>query len=276
VCDNRYPMTPNALIQGEQIDDFESFVGNPDFVLSLARGLQVIESFQRMTDALSVSEVASRTGLSRAAVRRLLITLEILGYASRERSQYRLSPRILQLGFSYLSSSSLESLAFPLLQHVTQILHESSSLGVLEGDEMVYVARSAAQRVMSIGLSVGSRLPAYCTSMGRIMLAALPLRDFSGFVRRARFEQLTPKTIVDKAQFTRVIDRVRTDGYSMVDGELETGLRSIAVPVTSRSGRVVAAMNSGVHAGRVTKQRLISEFLPVLRQQSVLLGSLLA
>ena len=192
-------------------------------MLSLARGLQVIQSFQRMTDALSVSEVASRTGLSRAAVRRILITFELLGYASRERSLYRLSPRVLQLGFSYLSSSSLESLAFPLLQHVTQVLYESSSLGVLEGDEMVYVARSAAQRVMSIGLSVGSRLPAYCTSMGRVMLAALPLGEFSAFLRRAKFKRLTPKTIINKTQFSRVIERVRADGYSIVDGELEIG-----------------------------------------------------
>lgn len=265
-----------TLPQSEYPARFDTFEGNPNFVLSLARGLLVIESFQRMTDALSVSEIASRTRLSRAAVRRLLITLEMLGYASHERSLYRLSPRILQLGFSYLSSSSLESLAFPLLQHVTQVLHESSSLGVLEGDEMIYVARSAAQRVMSIGLSVGSRLPAFCTSMGRVMLGALSPAELSAFLRRGRFERLTPRTIVDKTRLARVIERVRVDGYSIVDGELEIGLRSVAVPVISRSGRVVAAMNSGVHAARVTKQRLISEFLPVLRQQASLLGSMLA
>ncbi|MGH9572419.1 MAG: IclR family transcriptional regulator domain-containing protein [Candidatus Acidiferrales bacterium] len=257
-------------------DRLDTFVGNPDFVLSLARGLQVIESFQRMTDALSVSEISSRTNLSRAAVRRLLITLELLGYASHDRSLYRLSPRILQLGFSYLSSSSLESLAFPLLQHVTQVLHESSSLGVLEGDEMIYVARSAAQRVMSIGLAVGSHLPAFCTSMGRVMLAALTPAELSAFLRRGTFQRLTPRTIADKTRLRRVIERVRVDGYSIVDGELEVGLRSIAVPVITRSGRVVAAMNSGVHAVRVTKQRLMAEFLPVLRQQASLLGSMLA
>jgi len=267
---------PTTLLQSEYAIQFDTFAGNPNFVLSLARGLLVIESFQRMTDALSVTQIASRTRLSRAAVRRLLITLEMLGYASQERSLYRLSPRILQLGFSYLSSSSLESLAFPLLQHVTQLLHESSSLGVLEADEMIYVARSATQRVMSIGLSVGSRLPAFCTSMGRVMLAALSPTELSAFLRRAKFERLTPRTIVDKTRLARVIERVRSDGYSIVDGELEIGLRSIAVPVTSRSGRVVAAMNSGVHAARVTKQRLISEFLPVLRQQASLLGSMLA
>ena len=257
-------------------DHLAAFAGNPDFVLSLARGLCVIEAFQRMTDALSVGEISFRTGFSRAAVRHLLITLEKLGYASREGSLYRLTPRILQLGFSYLSSSSLEALAFPLLQQITQLLHESASLGVLEGNEMVYVARSAAQRVMSIGLAVGSRLPAYCTSMGRVMLAALPAEDLSAFLRRARMERLTPRTIIDKSQLARVIDRVRIDGYSVVDGELEIGLRSIAVPVTSRSGRIVAAMNSGVHAARVTKQRILAEFLPMLRQQATLLGSMVA
>ncbi|HXA56831.1 MAG TPA: IclR family transcriptional regulator C-terminal domain-containing protein [Candidatus Acidoferrum sp.] len=257
-------------------DRWAEFSGNPDFVLSLARGLQVIEAFQRMTDSLSVGEIAARTGLSRASVRRLLITLEMLGYASHDASLYRLSPRILQLGFSYLSSNSLESLGFPLLQHVTEVLHESSSLGVLDGDEMVYVARSATHRVMSIGLAIGSRLPAYCTSMGRVMLAALPLEDLAAFLRRVRVDRLTAKTIVDKTQLSRTIERARLDGYSLVDGELEPGLRSIAVPVTSRSGRIVAAMNSGVAAARVTRQRMISEFLPVLRKQAALLGSMLA
>jgi IclR family pca regulon transcriptional regulator len=269
-------LNAQAQIQHSQNHPLAEYAGNPDFVLSLARGLQVIEAFQRMTDALSVGEISTRTGLSRAAVRRLLITLELLGYASHEGSLFRLTPRILQLGFSYLSSNSLEALAFPLLQHVTQMLHESASLGVLEGDQMVYVARSAAQRVMSIGLAVGSRLPAYCTSMGRVMLAALPPEDLAAFLKRGRFDRLTPKTIVDKSQLTRIIERVRIDGYALVDGELEIGLRSIAVPVTARSGRVVAAMNSGVHAARVTRQRMIAEFLPVLGQQSALLGSMLA
>jgi IclR family pca regulon transcriptional regulator len=269
-------MTPETHPYQQTENRLAAFAGNPDFVLSLARGLQVIEAFQRITDALSVGEIALRTGLSRASVRRLLITLEMLGYASHEGPSYRLSPRVLQLGFSYLSSNSLEALGFPLLQHVTQLLSESASLGVLERDEMVYVARSAAQRVMSIGLSVGSRLPAYCTSMGRVMLAALPPEDLSSFLRRVRVERLTPKTIVNKSQLARVIERVRADGYALVDGELEIGLRSIAVPVKSRSGRVVAAMNSGVHAARVTRQRMQTEFLRVLRQQASLLGSMLA
>ena len=236
----------------------------------------MIEAFQRKTEGLSVSEISLRTGLSRAVVRRLLITLEMLGYAARSGRLYRLSPRILQLGFSYLSSNSLEALGFPVIQHVTEVLHESSSIGILQGDEIVYVARSPAQRVMSIGLSVGSRLPAYCTSMGRVMLATLPAQDLTAFLKRAELKRLTPKTITEKREFTRVIERVRADGYALVDEELEIGLRSIAVPVQSRSGLVIGAMNSGVHAARVSRQQLIANFLPVLRKQAGLLGSMLA
>jgi IclR family pca regulon transcriptional regulator len=250
--------------------------GNPDFVLSLARGMQVIEAFQRKTEGLSVSDISGRTGLSRAAVRRLLITLEMLGYATRAGKLYRLSSRVLQLGFSYLSSNSLEALGYPVIQHVSEILHESSSIGVLQGDEVVYVARSATQRVMSIGLSVGSRLPAYCTSMGRVMLAALPAPDLSAYMKRAELQKLTSKTLTEKRALTRMIDRARTDGYAAVDEELEIGLRSIAVPITSRAGIVVGAMNSGVHAARVSKQQLIVKVLPVLQKQAGLLGSMLA
>jgi IclR family pca regulon transcriptional regulator len=250
--------------------------GNPDFVLSLARGMQVIEAFQRRTEGLSVTDISARTGLSRAAVRRLLITLEMLGYAVRKGKLYRLSSRVMQLGFSYLSSNSLEALGFPVIQHVTELLHESSSIGVLQGDEIVYVARSATQRVLSIGLSVGSRLPADCTSMGRVMLAALSGPDLAAFIKRAQLKRFTPKTIIEKPALARAIERVRTDGYALVDEELEIGLRSIAAPITSRSGIVVGAMNSGVHAARVSKQQLIADFLPVLRKQAGLLGSMLA
>src|SRR4051794_30535904 len=161
LCDNR------PVLQ------LEAFEGDPDFVLSLARGLTVIEAFQDRPDGVTVGDVAARTGLSRAAVRRLLITLELLGYASHNGPVYRLSSRALRLGFSFLSSSSLSVLALPILEEISAVIHESSSISVLEGDEIVYLARSATQRVMSVGLSVGSRLPAYCTSMGRVMLAAM-------------------------------------------------------------------------------------------------------
>jgi len=248
------------------VQPLEAFEGDPDFVLSLARGLAVIEAFQERPGGVNVGDVAARTGLSRASVRRLLITLERLGYASHSGSVYRLSSRTLRLGFSFLSSNSLATLALPVLQEISAAIHESSSLSVLEGDEIVYLARSAMQRVMSVGLSVGSRLPAYCTSMGRAMLANLVEQDIAAYLGRVELQARTPKSIVDKAAFAAELERVRQQGYSMVDEELEVGLRSLAVPVRSRSGKVVAAINTGVQAARSTVEEMVEKFLPVLRE----------
>ena len=242
--------------------------GNPNFVLSLARGLKVIEAFEGHTGGQSVADVARQTGFSRAAARRLLMTLESLGYAESVGRVYRLKTRVLKLGFSYLSSTSLPTLAQPILERVTEILHESSSLSVLEGDEIVYLARSAAKRVMSVGLSVGSRLPAYCTSMGRVLLAALPPVELAAYLQRVEIRQLTPKTTTSKEQLLQIIERTRASGFALTDEELEMGLRSIAVPVRNRMNRVIAAMNIGVHASRVPADEMIARFLPVLQENS--------
>jgi IclR family pca regulon transcriptional regulator len=252
-----------------RLDEFE---GNPDFVLSLARGLEVIEAFQDHPGGATVADIAERTRLSRAAVRRFLITLEFLGYASRNGSSYRLGSRVLRLGFSFLSSHSLAALAQPILEEITARIHESSSLSVLEGDEIVYLARSATRRVMSVGLSVGSRLPAYCTSMGRVLLAALPRAELALYLKRAQLRAHTPKTLTRKTALSAEIRRVRELGYALVDEELELGLRSLAVPVTARNGRVVAAMNTGVHASRVTSKEMVRRFLPVLKESAFSLG----
>ncbi len=242
------------------------FEGNPDFVLSLARGLKVIEAFQDRPDGATVGDIAERTGLSRAAVRRLLITLELLGYASHTGPVYRLSTRVLLLGFSFLSSNSLAALAPPLLEEISATLNESSSLSALAGDEIIYLARSATKRVMSVGLSIGSRLPAWCTSMGRVLLAGLPEEELAAFLDRAELKPLTPNSITEKAALAAEIERVRTHGYSLVDQELEIGLRSLAVPVRMPGGRVVAAINTGVHASRVQPEEMLSRFLPVLQE----------
>jgi len=260
MCDNR------------RVAEVASFEGNPDFVLSLARGLTVIEAFQERPDGVTVGDVAMRTGLSRAAVRRLLITLEALGYASHAGQVYRLSSRVLRLGFSFLSSNSLPGLAPPILEEITAAIHESSSLSVLEGDEIVYLARSATRRVMSVGLSIGSRLPAYCTSMGRVLLAGLPAAERAARVERVELKGLTPRTITDKGSFKAELERVRGQGYALVDEELEVGLRSLAVPVRTRTGRLVAAMNTGVHVSRVTPAEMVERFLPVLREGAERLG----
>ena len=253
MCDNR-TVPPRTL------------KGNPDFVLSLARGLAVIEAFQEKREGATVGDLASHTHLSRAAVRRLLITLEILGYASHSGPVYRLSSRVLRLGFSFLSSNSLATLAAPILEEISAKLHESSSLSALEGDDIVYLARSATRRVMSVGLAIGSRLPAYCTSMGRVMLVSLSPEELASYLKRVELRALTPKTIVTKIALKAELERVRAQGYALVDEELEIGLRSIAVPVRTRSGKVVAAINSGVHAARVQRKEMLVGFLPVLRE----------
>lgn len=259
-CDNR------------PVPDFRSFEGNPDFVLSLARGLAVIEAFEDHSEGVTVGDVAARTGLSRASVRRLLITLEMLGYASHAGPVYRLGSRALRLGFSFLSSTSLPAVALPVLEEITAMIHESSSISALDGDEIVYLARSATRRVMSVGLSVGSRLPAYCTSMGRVLLAALGDGDLPAYLERVTLRAYTPKTLTSKTMLSAEIDRVRLQGYALVNEELELGLRSLAVPVRTRAGKVVAAMNTGVQASRVTPEEMVERFLPVLQRGAERLG----
>jgi IclR family pca regulon transcriptional regulator len=263
MCDNR------------RVPDFAGFAGNPDFVLSLARGLQIIEAFQDRPGGVTVTDAAARTGLSRAAVRRCLITLELLGYCGHNGPLYRLNSRVLRLGFSFLSSNSLPVLALPVLEEMSAKIHESTSLSELEGDEIVYLARSATQRVMSVGLSVGSRLPAYCTSMGRVLLAALPAAERAAGLKRLVPRAHTPKTIIGKRALAAELDRVQQQGYALVDEELEVGLRSLAVPVRVRTGRVVAAMNTGVQASRITPAEMIERFLPVLREGAERLGQAL-
>jgi len=255
---------------------FSRFEGDPDFVLSLARGLRVIETFEGHTEGRTVADVARQTGLSRAAVRRSLLTLQMLGYAEANGSSYRLTTRAFRLGFAYLSSTSLAALAQPTLERVTEAVHESSSLSVLEGYEIVYIARSASKRVMSVNLSVGSRLPAYCTSMGRILLSAMPDEKLVDYLNQLEIKASTPKTITDKNVLREILVRVRTDRFAVTDEELELGLRSIAVPVQARNGGVVAAMNIGVHASRVSAAEMIHRFLPVLRENAQALGQVLA
>jgi IclR family transcriptional regulator, pca regulon regulatory protein len=255
--------------------DFTKYKGNPDFVLSLARGLAVIEAFEGYTGGVSPSEIAQHTGFSRAAVRRLLVTLELLGYAETNGRLYNLKTSILKLGFSYLSSASLAVMAQPLTERLSEAVHESISVSVLDAGEIVYLARASPKRVMSIGLSIGSRLPAYCTSMGRVLLAALPEPAFDSYLDRVELKMLTPRTVSDKSQFTDIIRQVRSNGFALADQELELGLRSVAVPIQSRQGRVVAALNVGVHAARISSAELLEKFLPALRENAKLLGDVL-
>ncbi|MGW7049658.1 IclR family transcriptional regulator domain-containing protein [Streptomyces avermitilis] len=232
-----------------------------EFVESLARGLTVITSFGEGRSELTLTEVARATGLARATARRALITLEHLGYVTAHGGIFRLTPRVLGLGFPALSRTTLPDVAAPHLAALSQRVHESASLAVLAGDEIRYTARFTTSRVMSVNITVGTRLPAYATSLGRVMLADLPephLPDPSGLVAP------TPRTVTDPGELRAVLDRVRRDGYALVDGELEEGLRSIAVPVRERGGRVVAAVNVAMHSSRRTPEECVEEVLPDL------------
>lgn len=249
-----------------------------DFVRALAKGLAVIEAFDTRAPAMTLSEVARKTRLSRGTARRLLLTLVELGYAGFDGKHFSLRPRVLNLGFSYLNSQTLWQLAQPYMVELVEQVHESCSISVLDGTDIVYVARvPTAARIMSINLGIGTRLPAFATSMGRVLLAGLPQREI-----QRRLDQVspliahTPKTITDPLAVLREIELVRRQGWGLVDQELEPGLRSLAVPIMDRAGLPVAALNIGTHASRWTIQKLTQEALPLLRQTAALICAVLA
>ena len=238
----------------------------PDFVASLARGLEVIRAFSRDAPEMTLSEVAGRTGLTRAAARRFLLTLETLGYVCTDGRKFRLAPRILDLGFAYLSSVNIWDAAMPQMEAVSSELDESCSACVIEGCEIVYVARVPTRRVMSVSLNLGARLPAVATSLGRVLLACLPPEKALERVMTCPHRGYTARTVTDRTRLWQIICEVREQRWSLVDQELEEGLRSIAVPLRGKSGRVVAAMNVSGHANRVSVERMQQDWLPVLQR----------
>jgi IclR family pca regulon transcriptional regulator len=255
-----------------------AFADSPDFVVSLARGLDIIKAFgssqpesdrpsnMRPADALTLSEVAEKTGLARAVVRRFLYTLVELGYVITDGKYFRLTAKILDLGFAYLSSFSFPKIAERFLEEVTLETKESSSASVLDGDEIVYVARVQTRRIMSVSLGIGSRLPSFCTSMGRVLLAHLPPEELEKFFKTVKLQRFTEKTICDPGALRKELSNVYKQGYALVDQELEIGLRSLAVPVFASRNRAIAAINIGTQAARTAKSELVQHFLPVLRQ----------
>ena len=264
-----------------------AFSESPDFVVSLARGLNIIKAFgvsgpdfdrqskMHPSNALTLSDVAKRTGLARAVVRRFLYTLVELGYAITDGKYFRLTAKILDLGYAYLSSFSLPKIAERFLEEVTLETNESASASVLDGEEIVYVARVQTRRIMSVSLGIGSRLPAFCTSMGRVLLAYLPGQELEKYLQSARLQSFTEKTICHPETLRRELQTVCKQGYAMVDQELEIGLRSLAVPVLAREDRAVAAINIGAHAARTNKNELLHRFLPVLRTAAKSISSCL-
>jgi IclR family pca regulon transcriptional regulator len=251
-----------------QAGDIEEQGGDRDFVASLEKGLLVIEAFDASGPRLTLSDVAKLTGITRAAARRYLLTLTKLNYADFDGRYFSLSPRILRLGYAYLSSASLSARVQPFLEQISEATGESSSAAILDGDDIVYIARSATRRIMSIGLGVGSRLPAYCTSLGRAILAYQPEDMIEAYLQRVRLEARTPKTITDKTEFRAVLEATRAQGYALVNEELEFGLRSIAVPVLQKNGQVTIALNLSAQAGRVSADEMRERFLPSLSAAS--------
>jgi len=263
--------TPSAA------EEIRALSGDPNFMTSLARGLAVIRGFSQQRRKMSIAQLSLRTGIPRAAVRRCLYTLGKLGYVSSEDGgMFALRPQILSLGHAYLSSVPLVMAAQPVLDQVSESIHESCSLAILDGDEILYVARSSAStRIMSIDLGVGSRLPAHCTSMGRVLLAGMADPELATFLRRVKLAPFTNRTIVNKDALGETVARVRKQQYAVVDQELEIGLRSIAVPVKDFRDRVSAAINVSVQAPRVSVAEMEKTFLPALRTAADELGMLL-
>ena len=237
-----------------------------DFIQSLERGLAVIRAFDAEHPKLSLSEVAASTGLSRAAARRFLHTLVSLGYMRMDGSQFSLRPKILELGYAYLSSLSLPEVAMPHLEQLVEQVRESSSVSQLDGDDVVYIARVPTRRIMTVAISVGTRFPAYATSMGRVLLADRPDDWLDGYLASVTLAPLTSHTIADPRALRAELATIREQGWALVDQELEEGLRSVAAPIRDGDDRVVAAVNVSTHAGRRSVAGVIQDLLePLLR-----------
>jgi IclR family transcriptional regulator, pca regulon regulatory protein len=236
----------------------------PEFVQSMARGLAVIKAFDEDHQQLTLSEVAGITGLARAAARRFLLTLAELGYVRTDGRMFTLTPRVLELGYAYLSSLSLPQIAEPHLERMVAEVQESASVTVLDDTDIVYVARVPTSRIMRVTISIGTRFPAYATSMGRVLLAGLTPAELDAYLERVSMRPITARTITDPGALRAELDRVREQGWALVDQELEVGLRSLAAPIRDRSGRVAAAANIATHAARTSPAEARRTLLPVL------------
>ena len=235
-----------------------------DFVGALEKGLLVIEAFDAEHPRLTLSEVARRKGLTRAAARRYLLTLVRLGYADTDGKMFWLASRVLRLGYAYLVTSPLPKLAQQILDDIGERTQEVCSIAILESSDIVFLASSAHRRILSAVTRVGTRLPAYCTAMGRILLAGLADGEITQFLRRIQTTALTPKTRTGYQELFDEILQVRAQGFAVGDEELEIGLRSVAVPVTDWRGLVVATLSISLQAGRMTVAQMLERILPEL------------
>ena len=250
---------------------------DPNYMASLARGLEVMRGFSREKRQMTIAQLAHKTGIPRASVRRCLYTLAQLGYvASEDGRNYALRPKVLGLGHAYLSSTPLVVTAQPFLDRVSDAVNESCSLATLDGEDILYLARSVTSRIISVTLNVGSRLPAHCTSIGHVLLANLPPRELGEWLAKADLKAFTERTVTSKEKLREQLAQVREADYAIADRLMELAVRSIAVPVRNAAGTVVAGINVIVEAGRVSLRDMRSMYLPHLQAAAAELGAQLA
>ena len=235
-----------------------------DYVNALVRGLDVIRAFSKRRPSMTLSEVAAETGLTRAAARRFLLTLVRERYAETDGKYFRLTPKILELGYSVLASMDITEVVQPVINDLAIAVRESVFVATLDEDAVVYIAKASSGRMINIGISVGSRAPAYCVSTGRVLLAALPEDKLEDYFSQIDLKSITAKTTTSKVKLRAAVDDVRKQGWSIVDEEFEIGLRSISAPIRDRSGRTIAALNICCPSTRLTLDDMRTHILAKL------------
>lgn len=238
----------------------------PDFIEALARGLDVIKVFQPQRPAMSLTEVATAAGLARPTVRRILLTLEELGYVRSDERGFALTPRVLELGMSYVQSIGLWDVARPHMEHLVSRTYESSSIAQLDGSDIVYVARVAVPKIITLAVNIGTRFPVLQTSLGKVLLAAMSPDEVERVLTQPSRSGLSPRWQPDRAEREAVLRDVRAQGWALTDEQLALGIRSIAAPLRDGSGRVIAALNVTVHAAETPVEKLTEDYLPLLLQ----------
>ena len=249
--------------------------GATDFIESLDRGLRVLELFGGGQQPMTLSDLARAADLPRATARRILFTFERAGFVESDGKLFRLTPRVLVLASSYLASNHVVSVLQPVLDRLSSDAQEISSMAILDGNDVVFIARASPTRIFSAGIDVGYRLPAFCTSVGRVLLSRLPDAELVAALDKMDLAPLTPFTVTDRKLLLKAIAADRAQGYSLVDREAEPGFRSISVPVRRYDGAIVAAINMGAHVDRVSATELVERFLPRLRDAAASVKSML-
>lgn len=248
---------------------------DPDYVTAFARGLAVIRAFGKGAETLTLTDVSGLTGINRGAARRSLLTLEALGYVQQHDKRFRLLPRVMELGFAYLSSMSLWERAQPIMKSIVDQIDESCSLSVLDGVDVVYLARIPPRHVYTIPVPVGARMPAHVNAMGRVLLAELDPASLDAYFRQAEIKKINSHTVTDEGELRVILAQARRDGYAMPEHEMHEGRRSLAVPVRNRAGVAVAAMNISAMMSRASRADFLEKFLPLLRNAAASIGEVL-